>query len=36
MGDVNPNHVRFIKGQYLRGLKKRAKEKNINRKELLK
>lgn len=36
MGDVNPNHVRFVKGFYLRNLKKRAKDRNINRKELLK
>lgn len=33
---VNPNHVRFVKGVYLRSLKKRSKEQGINRKEILK
>lgn len=35
MGDIDPNHVRFVKGKYLRSLKKRAKEKNLSRKDIL-
>ena len=35
MGDIDPNHVRFVKGKYLRSLKKRAKERNLSRKDIL-
>jgi hypothetical protein len=30
---IKPNHVRYIKGKYIRNLKKRARVANINLKE---